>query len=271
MPPHLPKNVKGLVLGIIATAKRRPLLFIGGWILKTLVVLLVLNMHHGDGNPTPIHQGSKIDTTRTATLVKQGGPSGGSVVPSEGMTTQGVSLRSGLVDGAAGESEARRGGGDMALAASIVTSLGSIEIEFLPDAAPKTVQNFVGLARRGFFNKTTLYRYERNFVLQGGGWPKKTSPLPAVPLEYSAPNVKYAISTARTADPNSATCEYSIMLNDNAKWLGPGGSDPYGYAVFAKVVGGFDVIDRFSSLRTRQQGLTLLDPPIEVITWALHS
>jgi peptidyl-prolyl cis-trans isomerase B (cyclophilin B) len=161
---------------------------------------------------------------------------------------------------------------DAPLLSTIVTTRGSIVVEFLPNAAPKTVENFVQLITMGFWNNDThFYRYEPNFVLQGGGWPIKGSPLPPVPLEYNLPNAKYFISTARTADPNSATCEFSIMINDNSKWLGPGGSDKFGYAVFAKVVGGFDVIESFAGLPAKaNSGLRVLDPPVRIISWTLN-
>ena len=145
------------------------------------------------------------------------------------------------------------------------TELGSIVLELRPDAAPKTVANFIRLVESGFYSSTpenrdksaSMYRYEPNFCFQGGGWPVKGSPFPPVPLEYKLPNVKYAVYMARTADPDSATSEFSIMLNDNSRWLGPksgGGGDPYGYAVFAKVVGGFDVIEKAGELSREKRG-----------------
>ena len=176
----------------------------------------------------------------------------------------GSSSASGDISAKAGQQIASR------YLSTILTSRGPIEVEFLPEAAPKTVENFVQLITMGFFNNTSFYRYEPNFVLQGGGWPTKASPLPSVPLEYNLPNFKYFISTARTSDPNSATCEFSIQINDNSKWLGPGGSDKYGYAVFAKVVGGFDVIEGFASLPTKQSGgLKIIDPVVKIISWSL--
>ena len=63
-----------------------------------------------------------------------------------------------------------------------------------------------------------MYRLEKGFCLQGGGWPKKSGPI-TVPLEtqlYSQhPNKQWAVSAARTSDPDSAGAEFSIMLGDN--------------------------------------------------------
>ena len=76
---------------------------------------------------------------------------------------------------------------------------------------------------------------------------------------------------ARTSDPNSATTEFSIMLNDNSKWLGPGGSEPHGYAVFAEIVGGEDTIARLGKLKTKKQGLTLFVDPVRIFGAYIHA
>jgi peptidyl-prolyl cis-trans isomerase A (cyclophilin A) len=141
---------------------------------------------------------------------------------------------------------------------------GNIDMLLRPDGAPQTVANIRKLVETGWFNGTTLYRYEPGFCLQGGGWPHKSSPFPPVPLEYKLPNKQWAVSMARTADPNSATTEFSIMLGDNSKWLGPGGSEKFGYAVFAEVVGGFETIASLGRLPTRKSGLTLFVDPVKV-------
>ncbi|CUG94331.1 cyclophilin type peptidyl-prolyl cis-trans isomerase, putative [Bodo saltans] len=234
-------KVPRLVKQTIALAKRRPLLFFGAWAAKWVLFYLFLVLIKGSSNTAPSSTQPAplaIDSNNDVVPVKQERP------------TEAVYVAS---------------------FATIITDLGDIVLELLPDVAPKTVATFTALANRGFFNDTTLYRYESGFVLQGGGWPKKSSPLPTIPLEYHMPNYKYHVSTARTSDPNSATCEYSIMLNDNSKWLGPGGSDPYGYAVFARVHRGIDVIERFASLKTKKQGLTMLDPAVKVRAWVISS
>lgn len=154
------------------------------------------------------------------------------------------------------------------------TAIGSITFELRPDAAPQTVENFLKLVKDGFYGPkkgASFYRAEMHdteprydFCLQGGGWPVKGSPFPPVKHEYKLPNVKYAVSMARTNDPNSATSEFSIMLNDNSKWLGPHGSEPYGYAVFAHVVDGFELIEKIRKMkREKKGGLTYLKDRVE--------
>ena len=129
--------------------------------------------------------------------------------------------------------------------------------------------------------------------MQGGGWPKKSGPI-TVPLEtqlYSQhPNKQWAVSAARTSDPDSAGAEFSIMLGDNrcaphasrppqlphvwppsfpnSKWLGPGGSDAHGYSVFADVIGGKHVVEAIVAQGKvkAQGGLNYLDPAVEIFS-----
>lgn len=181
--------------------------------------------------------------------------------------------------------------------AVIRTSMGDITLELLRDAAPRHVHNFVSLARSGWYNGTSLYRLEKGFCLQGGGWPSKSGPI-SVPLEthmYAQhPNKQWAVSAARMSDPDSASAEFSIMLGDNrcgppclptpsscpphppsppwhlqpsnSKWLGPGGSDAYGYSVFANVIGGMQVVEAIAAAGNvkAQGGLNYLHPAIPI-------
>jgi len=59
---------------------------------------------------------------------------------------------------------------------------------------------------------------------------------------------------ARTSDPNSASSEFAIQLSDNSKWLGPGGADAHGYAVFMEVVTGWDAINAILTEGKREAG-----------------
>lgn len=73
---------------------------------------------------------------------------------------------------------------------------------------------------------------------------------------------------ARSSQPDTASSEFSIMLGDNAHWLSPKGSDPYGYAVFAQVVQGFDVIDQVMTRPTHMTDsrLEMLDTPVKILS-----
>jgi cyclophilin family peptidyl-prolyl cis-trans isomerase len=166
------------------------------------------------------------------------------------------------------------------LVAVFITPEGSIVWRLLPHAAPRMVDNMVRLIHAGFFNASaaaaaapkgravaTLYRYEADFCMQGGGWPVKSSPFPAVKHEYDPdfPNERFAVSMARTSDPDSATTEFSMMLNDNARWLGPGGSEPHGYSVFAHVISGYGTLERLFKRETKKSGLTLFAEAVPIV------
>jgi peptidyl-prolyl cis-trans isomerase A (cyclophilin A) len=116
------------------------------------------------------------------------------------------------------------------------TQFGNIIFELFPQAAPKTVANFINLAKTGFYDHTYFYRYVANFVVQGGGYYANQTSNVTVPLEYKIPNDKWTVGLARDNDPNSGSSEYFINLVNNSANLAPGGVTPNGYAVFAKVV-----------------------------------
>mmetsp|Transcript_25270 Transcript_25270/g.28101 ORF Transcript_25270/g.28101 Transcript_25270/m.28101 type:complete len:237 (+) Transcript_25270:33-743(+) len=152
------------------------------------------------------------------------------------------------------------------------TKYGNIVWQFFPKDAPKTVENFKELTRRGFFDHCTFYRANPRWVLQGGchkvvGVPGKTwkqSPLPGVPFEYKLNNDKMYISMARGADINGATSEFAIQMLNNTVGNGPRPDGNPGYAVFAKVVAGVDIVHLICSLPTTEvSNLLMLVEPVE--------
>lgn len=72
---------------------------------------------------------------------------------------------------------------------------------------------------------------------------------------------------ARSSNPDSATTEFSIMLRDNSEWLSPKGSDKFGYAVFAQVIGGWDVVEKVMTLPTHvsESRLEMLNTPVKIL------
>jgi peptidyl-prolyl cis-trans isomerase B (cyclophilin B) len=138
------------------------------------------------------------------------------------------------------------------------TCLGPITFEMRPDFAPKTVAHLLALfASPKWKQHGKLYRFESGFCLQGGLWPDAShATVGAHEYNEKLPNKKYFVSMARTNDPLSASSEFSIMLADNSKWLGPGGSEKYGYAVMAEVVGedSIETINKFSSQAVEKKG-----------------
>lgn len=70
---------------------------------------------------------------------------------------------------------------------------------------------------------------------------------------------------ARSSNPDSATSEFSIMLRDNSHWLSPSGSDRFGYAVFAQITQGWDVVQKIMTLPTRDSGrIEMLVTPVKI-------
>ena len=115
------------------------------------------------------------------------------------------------------------------------TSKGSFTVELFSDV-PISTKNFVDLAVKGFYDGLTFHRYVSGFVIQGGdptgtggGGSGKT-----IPLEITAhKHLKGALGMARTNDPNSATSQFYICLDDTPNLDG-------GYTVFGQVIVGMD-------------------------------
>jgi peptidyl-prolyl cis-trans isomerase A (cyclophilin A) len=145
------------------------------------------------------------------------------------------------------------------------TTLGDFTIELMPKEAPVTVENFERYVREEFFDGLIFHRVIPGFVIQGGGMtPDMSQKDNHAPIKNEATNgVKNErgfLSMARTNDINSATSQFFINLKDNDFLDHKPGS--YGYAVFAKVVDGMDVIDQIADVKTgRRRGHD--DVPVE--------
>lgn len=147
---------------------------------------------------------------------------------------------------------------------------GTITFELHSRDAPKTVANFVWMARdKGVYNQSCFYRYERGFVLQGGLNCKKPPPHARhsrnVPLEYKRPNEKNTVALARAGgDLNSGGSEFFINLANNTRGLGQ--KKKGGYAVFASVIDGFATIAKLKTLKVKKSGLTYFVSPQPTIS-----
>lgn len=149
------------------------------------------------------------------------------------------------------------------------TSEGTIKIELYPDKAPKTVANFLKYAEDKHYDGTIFHRVIGNFMIQGGGFnpdmSEKDTRAP-IPLEVGKglSNTRGTIAMARTNDPNSATSQFFINVEDNARGLDPRpGSE--GYAVFGKVTEGMDVVDKIKKVETGNKGFHQ-DVPLKPVT-----
>ncbi len=125
--------------------------------------------------------------------------------------------------------------------ATIETDKGTIKAELYIKEAPITTRNFIDLANSGFYNGLTFHRVEPGFVVQGGdpkgdgtGGSEKSISLEINP---KLRHVKGALGMARTQDPNSATSQFYIALDDIHMLDG-------NYAVFGIVVEGMENAER---------------------------
>jgi peptidyl-prolyl cis-trans isomerase B (cyclophilin B) len=124
--------------------------------------------------------------------------------------------------------------------------LGDIHIEFFPGKAPTHVKNFVDLALKGFYNGTAFHRVIPGFMIQGGcpntkpgskGVPGTGGPGYNVDAEFNDTNhTRGVLSMARSSDPNSAGCQFFIVVRDSPHLNGQ-------YTAFGQVTAGLDVVD----------------------------
>ncbi|HEY5897743.1 MAG TPA: peptidylprolyl isomerase [Burkholderiales bacterium] len=151
------------------------------------------------------------------------------------------------------------------------TSAGTIRLELYPAKAPKTVENFLQYVKDGHYNGTVFHRVIDGFMIQGGGFDnafKQKATRGAIQNEAQGAvkaglkNDVGTIAMARTADPNSATAQFFINVNDNSflNWGDPR-SDGNGYAVFGKVVSGMDVVNKIAKTPTGSGGPFPRDVP----------
>ncbi|HEY9162439.1 MAG TPA: peptidylprolyl isomerase [Desulfomonilia bacterium] len=150
---------------------------------------------------------------------------------------------------------------------TLSTTLGDIKIELFKDEAPITTENFISYIKDGFFDGTIFHRVIPGFMIQGGGMtPDMMDKATKKPIKNEAKNglknERGTLSMARTSAIDSATSQFFINVNDN-KFLDHGVRD-FGYAVFAKVVEGMDVVDKIAAVKTGNKGFHS-DVPVEPV------
>jgi peptidyl-prolyl cis-trans isomerase A (cyclophilin A) len=147
------------------------------------------------------------------------------------------------------------------------TTLGDFTIEFFEKEAPLSVANFLRYVDDGFFDTTIFHRVVPGFVIQGGGFTedmsqKKTHPPVKNEADNGLKNGRGTLSMARTNDINSATSQFFVNLKDN-DFLDHSRAN-FGYAVFARVTEGMDVIDKIAAVETgRKRGFD--DVPVDPV------
>jgi len=153
--------------------------------------------------------------------------------------------------------------------AVLQTSLGKIVLELFPGAAPKHVKNFKQLSRSGFYNGTKFHRVIPGFMIQGGDPNSKDNDRSndgtgnsgtKVPAEFtSIPHKRGILSMARSNDPNSASCQFFIVVKDS-NFL------DNNYSVFGRVIEGMDVADKIVNVKRDDRDNPLTAVTIQKIT-----
>ena len=155
------------------------------------------------------------------------------------------------------------------------TSAGKIRIELYPDAAPKTVENFLTYVKAKHYDGTQFHRVIPGFMVQGGGFSPDFQQKPTRgPVQNEAEqsskagllNTPGTLAMARTSDPQSATAQFFINVADN-KFLNFREATPqgYGYTVFGKVIQGMDVVNKVAAMPTGAGGPFPKDVPKEPV------
>ena len=149
-----------------------------------------------------------------------------------------------------------------------IKDYGTIKIELNPKEAPITVENFVKLAKSGFYNGLTFHRVIKGFMIQGG-CPKGNGtggPGYEIKGEFAANGVpnnishkRGVISMARAYDPDSAGSQFFIMHKDGNFLDGQ-------YAAFGETVEGIEVVDKVAAVRTSLNDKPLTPVVINTIT-----
>jgi peptidyl-prolyl cis-trans isomerase B (cyclophilin B) len=137
---------------------------------------------------------------------------------------------------------------------------GVITLELDEAKAPKTVANFLSYVKKGHYDGTIFHRVIPGFMVQGGGFApgmqqKSTDATIQNEAQNGLKNQKYTVAMARTGDPHSASSQFFINVADNGflNHTAPSGQG-WGYAVFGKVVGGTEVVDRITGVKTGRKG-----------------
>ena len=151
----------------------------------------------------------------------------------------------------------------------ITTKFGDIEVELYSDSAPKTVENFKDLTKKGFYDGLIFHRIVPGFVIQGGDpYTRNTTnrrrwgtggPGWNIKAEFNKnTHTRGVLSMARSQDPNSAGSQFFIVLKDSNFLDGQ-------YTIFGKVKSGMDAVDKIATLKTDDADAPINPEQAEII------
>ena|SRR5581483_2863861 len=148
--------------------------------------------------------------------------------------------------------------------ATLQTNHGAIELELYPDAAPKTVGNFVKLSRDGFYDGVGFHRVIPDFMIQGGDPTGTGSGGPGYQFEdeFNEHKVERGALAMANAGPNTNGSQFFIVTADACPWLDGK------HTVFGKVTAGMEVVDAISQLPTDARDRPNDDVTIESVSVA---
>ncbi len=142
-----------------------------------------------------------------------------------------------------------------------IQNYGVITLELDAEKAPKTVANFVQYVKDGHYDGTIFHRVIDNFMIQGGGFDASMNQKPTrATIDNEAnnglKNDKYTVAMARTSAPHSASSQFFINNGSGNSFLNfrSPTQDGWGYAVFGKVTGGTEIVDKLSKVATGSKG-----------------
>jgi cyclophilin family peptidyl-prolyl cis-trans isomerase len=150
---------------------------------------------------------------------------------------------------------------------AVCTDRGRFVMELADEQSPKHVANFLRYVDMQFYSGTVFHRVRPGFVVQGGGLDRHLRGRPTLPpveneSKNGLSNLRGSVAAARTQDPNSATAQFFVNLEDNTALDGNG--QP-GYTVFARVKEGIQVVDAISRLPTGASGPLKADVPMPLV------
>jgi peptidyl-prolyl cis-trans isomerase B (cyclophilin B) len=141
-----------------------------------------------------------------------------------------------------------------------IKNYGVITLELDSAKAPKSAENFVNYVKNGHYDNTVFHRVIPGFMVQGGGFEPGMKQKPTgAEIENEAnnglKNDNYTVAMARTSAPHSATAQFFINVADNGflNHTAPS-AQGWGYAVFGKVTGGTEVVDKIKAVKTGRKG-----------------
>ena len=142
----------------------------------------------------------------------------------------------------------------------LTTTLGTITIQLNTEKAPISSKNFIEYVKEGFYDGTIFHRVIPDFMAQGGGFTadfqqKKTRDTIKNEADNGLKNTRGSLAMARTSDPDSATAQFFINYKDSS-FLDHTSPTPngWGYAVFAQVIEGMDIVDKMATMPTSNKG-----------------